>query len=40
MRYALLIVSSIYVIACLHIWLDSRTLREDLAAVPSDGRRP
>ena len=36
LRYALLIVSTAYLWASLHFWLASRTLRADLAAVPTD----
>jgi hypothetical protein len=36
LRYALLIVTTAYLWAGLHFWLASRSLRDDLAAVPTE----
>jgi MFS family permease len=36
LRYAMLIVSTLYLWAGLHFWLASRSLRRDLAAVPNE----
>jgi len=36
LRYAMLIISTLYLWSALHFWLASRSLRQDLAAVPTD----
>ena len=36
LRYAMLIISTVYLWGALHFWLASRSLREELAAVPVD----